>query len=366
MRWASYDYATASCCPCFARLSAADQHHVFERHAGRRIVVSTNVAETSVTVPGITGVVDTGLARISRYSTRTKVQRLPIEPIAQASAQQRSGRCGRVAAGVAIRLFSEEDFDARPLFTEPEIRRTNLASVILQMANLRLGSPVAFPFVDPPERKALVDGVMLLVELGAIKNRPGQTIDLDRPVRLTEIGRRIARLPIDPRVARMILEADRLGLCRRRHRNRRRPVDPGPEGTTARQGGGRRRRAHAAGRPRLGPVDVAARLGPDRRDAVAHDVEPIPQEPCRQQYLHYLRIREWQDLVAQLRRSAKSIRIDTTTSSDSSPAIHQALLAGLVTQVGRRSTTGTGYVGLAASRSTWGAAQPATVARPSG
>ena len=154
--------------PLFSRLSSAEQHRVFERHTRRRVVLATNVAETSLTVPGITGVIDTGLARISRWSSRTKVQRLPIEPVSQASAQQRSGRCGRIEAGIAIRLYSEEDFLARPEFTEPEILRTSLASVILQMTSLGLGQVEQFPFVDPPDGRAVRAGVQLLEELGAL------------------------------------------------------------------------------------------------------------------------------------------------------------------------------------------------------
>ena len=158
--------------PLFARLSAAEQHRVFSRHEGRRIMLSTNVAETSLTVPGIGYVVDTGTARISRYSQRTKVQRLPIEPISQASANQRSGRCGRLADGICIRLYSEEDFLARPEFTEPEIQRTSLASVILQMTTLRLGDVARFPFVDPPDARQVADGVRLLEELRAVETTP--------------------------------------------------------------------------------------------------------------------------------------------------------------------------------------------------
>ncbi|HZI97788.1 MAG TPA: ATP-dependent RNA helicase HrpA, partial [Actinomycetales bacterium] len=192
--------------PLFARLSAAEQHRVFARHAGRRIVLATNVAETSLTVPGIRYVVDPGTARISRYSQRTKVQRLPIEPVSQASANQRTGRCGRVEAGICIRLYTDEDFESRPEFTDPEILRTNLASVILQMAALGLGEVADFGFVDPPDHRAVRDGVALLHELGALD--PSAT---DPRRRLTKLGRRIARLPLDPRLARMVLEADRNG-----------------------------------------------------------------------------------------------------------------------------------------------------------
>jgi ATP-dependent helicase HrpA len=167
--------------PLYGRLSAAEQHRVFQRHTGRRVVLATNVAETSLTVPGIRYVIDPGTARISRYSSRLKVQRLPIEPVSQASANQRKGRCGRTSDGICIRLFAEEDFAARPAFTEPEILRTNLASVILQMTNLGLGDLAKFPFIDPPDRRNVADGVKLLEELGALDDR-----------KLTPMGRQLA------------------------------------------------------------------------------------------------------------------------------------------------------------------------------
>src|SRR4051812_8110674 len=189
--------------PLYARLSAVEQHRIFEPHRGRRIVLSTNVAETSLTVPGIRYVVDTGTARISRYSHRLKVQRLPIEPVSRASANQRAGRCGRVAEGICVRLYDEKDFLDRPEFTDPEILRTNLASVILQMAALGLGEVEEFPFLDPPDRRSIRDGVDLLVELGALSDG-----------RLTPMGRRLAQLPIDPRLGRMVLAAVENGALR--------------------------------------------------------------------------------------------------------------------------------------------------------
>ena len=202
--------------PLYARLSSAEQHKIFERAPmggpGRRIVLATNVAETSLTVPGVRYVVDTGTARISRYSRRLKVQRLPIEAVSQASANQRAGRCGRVAPGICIRLFSEEDFDARPEFTDPEILRTNLASVILQMTAIGLGDVARFPFVEPPDRHAIRDGYGLLDELAALQ-APVDGVK-DGPRKLTKIGRSLARLPVDPRLGRMVLEADRLGCVR--------------------------------------------------------------------------------------------------------------------------------------------------------
>ena len=197
--------------PLYGRLSAAEQHSIFTPHRGRRVVVSTNVAETSLTVPGIRYVVDSGTARISRYSQRTKVQRLPIEPISKASAAQRSGRCGRLSDGIAIRLYSEEDWEARPEFTDPEILRTNLASVILSMTNLGLGEIEKFPFLEPPDSRQITDGVRLLTEL--------QAIDPDAPAhvsrkRITPYGRAIVGLPVDPRLARMVVEAERQGALK--------------------------------------------------------------------------------------------------------------------------------------------------------
>ena len=190
--------------PLYARLSSAEQHRVFGQHTGRRVVLATNVAETSLTVPGIRYVVDAGTARISRYSQRTKVQRLPIEPISRASASQRAGRCGRVADGICIRLYSQEDLEARPEFTDPEILRTNLASVILQMTSLGLGDIARFPFLEPPDSRQITDGVRLLEELQAIdpatdRGLAGRVADPRK--RLTSYGRMIAALPLDPRLA---------------------------------------------------------------------------------------------------------------------------------------------------------------------
>ena len=201
----------------FSRLSAADQHRVFSPHTGRRIVLATNVAETSLTVPGIKYVVDTGVARISRYSARTKVQRLPIEPISQASANQRSGRTGRVQAGIAIRLYSEEDFEGRPEFTDPEILRTNLASVILQMASLGLGDIARFPFVEAPDRRNITAGVQLLEELGAMRGQ-----------RLTKLGRRLAAAAHRPAAGPDGARGRTARMRTRRHRRRRRALAPGP------------------------------------------------------------------------------------------------------------------------------------------
>ena len=257
--------------PLYARLSSAEQHRIFQPHSSRRVVLSTNVAETSVTVPGVRYVVDTGVARISRYSRRLKVQRLPIEPISQASANQRAGRCGRLGPGICIRLYGEDDFLARPPYTEPEIVRTNLASVILQMTAIGLGDVTAFPFVEPPDRAAVRDGYLLLEELGAIE--PPED---DGTRRLTAIGRRLARLPIDPRLGRMVIEAERLRCVREvlviaaalsMQDVRERPDEHRDEADAL------HRRFDVAG---LRPVVDRGAVGPPARAATGAVVEPVP------------------------------------------------------------------------------------------
>jgi len=323
--------------PLFARLSSAEQHRVFGPSSGgrRRIVLATNVAETSLTVPGIRYVVDPGLARISRYSRRTKVQRLPIEPISQASATQRAGRCGRVADGVCIRLYAEDDFDARPEFTDPEIQRTNLASVILQMAGARLGPVEDFPFVDPPDRAAVRDGVRLLTELGAL-------VDGDE-TRLSDTGRTLARLPVDPRIARMVLEADRLGCLHEvmvvaaglsAQDPRERPTEKAAEADAA----------HARfADPRsdfLSWLRLWEHVRTGRRELSSHQF----RKRCQGEYLNFLRIREWQDLHAQLRQLADELGLtrnepatldpESGFTKDVTDRVHQALLSGLLSQIG--------------------------------
>ncbi|MBW8752059.1 MAG: ATP-dependent RNA helicase HrpA, partial [Propionibacteriales bacterium] len=282
--------------PLYSRLSAAEQHRVFERHSRRRVVLATNVAETSLTVPGITAVVDTGVARISRYSTRTKVQRLPIEPISQASASQRSGRCGRVEAGIAIRLYSEEDFDGRPQFTEPEILRTTLASVILQMTSLGLGDIARFPFVDPPDARNVRSGVLLLEELGALVSTGSTTGggSRSRRPRLTGIGRKLARLPIDPQLGRMLLAADRLGCLRdvlvitaalSIQDPRERPAD---QQTRADQ-------LHARFRDQRSDFMAWLNLWRHLKEQQKELGSSAFRRMCKQEHLNYLRVREWQE-----------------------------------------------------------------------
>ena len=315
--------------PLYARLSSAEQHRVFELPAqrskmSRRVVLATNVAETSLTVPGIRYVIDPGTARISRYSHRTKVQRLPIERVSQASANQRKGRCGRVADGICIRLYSEEDFEGRPEFTDPEILRTNLASVILQMAAARLGDVREFPFIDPPDPRAIDDGVRLLEELNAFAGG-----------RLTETGRQLARLPVDPRIARMIIEAGRNGCARE--------VliiaaalsiqDPRERPSEAQAAADAMHRRFA-----VEDSDFMAFLG--LWDYLAGRQRELSgsafRRQCKAEYLNYLRVREWQDLHGQLQSLAADLGVAVRSSSSERTLIHVALLAGLLSHVGMK------------------------------
>ncbi|OLO89825.1 DUF3418 domain-containing protein [Actinomyces naeslundii] len=302
--------------PLYSRLSAAEQHRVFEAHQVRRIVLATNVAETSLTVPGIRYVIDPGLARISRYSNRTKVQRLPIEPVSRASANQRAGRCGRVADGIAIRLYSQGDFEARPEYTEPEILRTSLASVILQMAALGLGAVEDFPFLDAPDSRQVRSGLQLLTEIGAIEParaasaRSGDAPDRGRRgPRLTEIGHRLARLPIDPRLGRMLLEAGELGCVGEVmvivaalsiQDVRERPADK-QEASDALH-----RRFADPTSDFLTYLNLWRYLRTQSRELSGSAFRRM----CRAEFLHYLRVREWQDVHTQLRLLARPLGLD--------------------------------------------------------
>ena len=296
--------------PLYARLTAAEQHRVFEPHRLRRVVLATNVAETSLTVPGIRYVIDPGLARISRYSNKTKVQRLPIEPVSQASANQRAGRCGRVAEGVAIRLFSQADYVSRPRFTEPEILRTSLASVILQMASLGLGAVEDFPFLDAPDRRAVRDGVALLVEIGALaQDREGaDAAPASSQYRLTGIGRDLARLPIDPRLGRMLLEAERLGCA-----SEVLVIVAALSIQDVRERPAEHQGAADASHARLADPhsDFITYLNLWRYLAVqARDLSGSAfRRLCRAEFFHYLRWREWRDVVGQLRQMARALGI---------------------------------------------------------
>jgi ATP-dependent helicase HrpA len=330
--------------PLYARLSAAEQHRVFRPHPGRRIVLATNVAETSLTVPGVRYVVDPGTARISRYSRRTKVQRLPIEPISRASGDQRAGRCGRVADGVCVRLYAEADLAARPEFTDPEILRTNLASVILQMTALGLGDVASFPFLDPPDRRSVSDGVALLHELGALD----PTHD-DPRRRLTPLGRRLARIPLDPRLARMILEAERNGCVREVIviaaalsivDPRERPAD--------RQQAAAEKHARFADPTSdfLGWLALWRHLSEQQRALSSGRFRRM----CRAEFLHYLRVREWQDLDSQLRQVARQLKIRLNDEPAGPAAIHRSLLAGLLSHVGLKEGESRDYLGARGAR----------------
>ncbi|MET0930031.1 MAG: ATP-dependent RNA helicase HrpA [Aeromicrobium sp.] len=331
-------YPRTEILPLYGRLAAADQQKIFNNHPGRRIVLATNVAETSLTVPGIRYVIDPGFARISRFSQRLKVQRLPIEPISQASASQRAGRCGRVADGICIRLYSEEDHDGRPEFTDPEIQRTNLASVLLQMASLDLGDIKDFPFLDPPDSRSVTDGLNLLYELGALDaGRTGSN-------RLTKIGRRMSTLPTDPRLARMLLAADQLGClgdvlvivsAMSIQDPRERPLEHQQAADE------KHRRFREPDSDFLSYLTLWKYIR-EMRDELSSSAF---RRLCRDEYLHWLRIREWQDVHSQLRRTAKELGLNPGAVGADPDRIHQALLAGLLSHIGLKDADGREYLG---------------------
>lgn len=311
--------------PLYARLTASEQQRIFKPHSGRRIVLSTNVAETSLTVPGIRYVIDPGLARISRYSVRSKVQQLPIEKISQASANQRAGRCGRVADGICIRLYDEADFASRAEFTDPEIFRTNLASVILQMANLKLGAVEKFPFVEMPEKRMINDGYRALTELGALKKD-----------RLTPIGRQLAKLPIDPKLGRILIAAERHGVLAdvaiivsalSIADPRERPQDKKTQSD----------QAHAQDKDE--DSDFAVFLNLWERYEGQRQVLSQNQlrQFCRKQFLNFMRMREWRDIHRQIMIACKQLGFkDRASDARNYEAIHRSLLAGLFTQVANK------------------------------
>ncbi len=332
--------------PLFARLSAAEQHRVFQPHTGRRIVLATNVAETSLTVPGIRAVVDPGTARISRYSRRTKVQRLPIEPISQASANQRAGRCGRLGPGICIRLYDENDFETRPEFTDPEIQRTNLASVILQMAALGLGDIEAFPFLDPPDSRTIRDGISLLDELGAVDpSRQGST------KWLTPLGRKLAKFPLDLRLGRMVIEAAKNGCLREVlviaaalsiQDPRERPRDDEVK-TKAEQLHARFRDEHS---DFIAWLNLWNYIHTERRARTSNQFRRL----CRDEYLNYKRVREWQDIYGQLREVCDELGLIRNRRPAGADVIHRSLLAGLLSHVGTKDPDGYDYRGARGSR----------------
>ena len=325
--------------PLYARLSNAEQNRVFQSHSGRRIVLATNVAETSLTVPGIKYVIDPGTARISRYSFRTKVQRLPIEPISQASANQRKGRCGRVSDGICIRLYAEDDFLSRPAFTDPEILRTNLASVILQMTSLGLGDIAAFPFVEAPDKRNIQDGVRLLEELGAL------TLNEETGhYKLTGSGRQLAQLPVDPRLARMVLEAQKFGCVREVmiitaglsiQDPRERPADKKQASDE------KHRRFADKDSDFLAYVNLWNYLA-DQQKALSGNVF---RRQCKTDFLNYLRVREWQDIYTQLRQVVRELGIPVNSEPAELQPVHCALLSGLLSHIGQKDADKQEYTG---------------------
>ena len=311
--------------PLYARLGPAEQGRVFQPHGQRRIVLATNVAETSLTVPGIRYVIDSGLARISRYSHRSKVQRLPVERISQASAEQRKGRCGRVAAGICIRLYSEEDFTSRAAFTEPEIQRTNLAAVILQMKLLGFGEIEGFPFLDAPDRRLIKDGYRVLEEIGAV--------DAER--RVTRIGHQLARLPVDPRIGRMLLAAAQ-GRCLREvmviaaalsvQDPRERPLDKRSQAD----------QAHAQYRDEHSDFIAYFNLWEVLQQQRRHLSRQKFRQWCRGAFLSSTRVQEWHDIHTQLRIQLHDMGFREEEKEGGYEAIHRALLSGLLSHVGCR------------------------------
>ncbi|MFC3117046.1 ATP-dependent RNA helicase HrpA [Cellvibrio fontiphilus] len=309
--------------PFYARLSLAEQQNVFAPHTGRRIVLATNVAETSITVPGIRYVIDPGFARISRYSYRTKVQRLPIEPVSQASANQRKGRCGRIAEGICIRLYSEEDFNSRPAFTDAEILRTNLAAVILQMLQLRMGDIHKFPFIDAPDHRLISDGFKLLEELHAVNSKN----------QLTPVGQQLSKLPLDPRLARMLLSAQEQSCVRELliiasalsvQDPRERPVEKQQAADQM------HRRFWAEHSDFLGFVSLWDYFETQRQALSQNQLRKL----CKKEFLSYLRLREWRDVHHQLCVAVKDLGIRVNSEPANYEAIHKALLTGLLGNLG--------------------------------
>ncbi|OTQ29058.1 ATP-dependent RNA helicase HrpA [Gilliamella apicola] len=323
--------------PLYARLSATEQNRIFQSHSKRRIILATNVAETSLTVPGIKYVIDPGLARISRYSYRTKVQRLPIEPISQASANQRKGRCGRTSDGICIRLYDEKDFLSRPEFTDPEILRTNLASVILQMTSLGLGNIAAFPFVEAPDSRYIRDGIRLLEELGAIYIKHHQ-------YHLTETGKILAQLPIDPRLARMLVEARRLGCTKEImiitaalsiQDPRERPFDKQQASDE------KHRRFADKESDFLSLINLWNYIKEQQELLSGNQFRRL----CQKEFLNYLRIREWQDIYTQIRQTIKQLAFPINSKAADYISLHTSLLSGLLSHIGMKDIEKREYIG---------------------
>ena len=313
--------------PLYARLSSSEQNKIFNpKGGGRRIILATNVAETSLTVPGIRYVIDTGVARISRYSYRSKVQRLPIEAISQASANQRKGRCGRVSEGVCVRLYSEDDFDARPEFSDPEIQRTNLAAVILQMLSLRLGDVERFPFVDAPDNRFVKDGYNLLKELGAVNAKN----------EINQIGRSLSRLPVDPRIGRMLLEGDKkqslkelliIAAALSVQDPRERPAEKKQQAD----------QKHAEYRDEESDFITLLNIWNSFEEARQALSGNQLKQHCKKNFLNYMRMREWRDVHYQLRLQCKDLKLTENKSGASYEAVHKAILAGFLSHVGQKT-----------------------------
>ncbi|WP_448211719.1 ATP-dependent RNA helicase HrpA [Colwellia sp. MEBiC06753] len=336
------NYRNTNILPLYARLTVAEQNRIFQSHSGRNIVLATNVAETSLTVPGIKYVIDPGTARISRYSFRTKVQRLPIEPISQASANQRAGRCGRVSAGICIRLYSEDDYLNRPEFTDPEILRTNLAMVILQMLSLDLGDIKQFPFVQAPDSRNISDGVRLLEELAAIKQQGAKALnstnERSASYQLTKSGQQLAKFPIDPRLAKMVLTAIDLGCIeqvfiivsalsiqdpRERPHEKQQAADE----------------KHSRFKDKQSDFKSILNLWAYVKEQQKALSGSQFRKLCQKEYLSYLRIREWQDIITQLKQTLKELAIPMTRIDPEEEGqmalVHQALLSGLLSHIGQ-------------------------------
>lgn len=308
--------------PLFSRLSTKEQNKIFSAHSGRRIILSTNVAETSLTVPGIRYVIDTGTARVSRYSHRSGIQRLPIEKISQAAANQRKGRCGRVSDGVCIRLYSEEDFTLRPLFTDPEILRTHLAPVILQMAALNLGSPSNFPFIDPPDLSLIKDGERTLYEIGA----------MDKKHQITPLGKKIGRFPVDPQIARMLLAAEREGCLNEIliiaaaltiQDPRERPLD-------AQQAADEKHAPFADDKSDFILFINLWNFFQEQRKKLSNSQL---RKLCKTNFLNWMRMREWMDIHTQLLNIVRELKLKPNTIKADYGMVHRALLSGLLSHI---------------------------------
>ncbi|MFT4927656.1 MAG: ATP-dependent helicase HrpA [Phenylobacterium sp.] len=322
--------------PLYARLSAEEQNRVFKTHRGRRIVLATNVAETSLTIPGIKYVIDPGTARISRYSFRTKVQRLPIEAISQASANQRKGRCGRVSEGICIRLFSEDDFINRPEFTDPEILRTNLASVILQMMALKLGDISDFPFVEAPDQRNINDGLRLLEEIGAVETASaskGKKASLDQSPRLSDIGRKISRLPVDPRLGRMVIQAAQDGCL---HEVMVVTAALSIQDPRERPSDAKQKSDELHGRfadkqsDFITFINLWNHIKTQQRELSNSQFRKL----CRKEFLAYMRVREWQDIYTQLAQVVKELSYTINQQEADYQTVHTALATGLLSHIG--------------------------------